>query len=249
MSEELHIDELARAAVAPVQSGMLVGLGTGRTARRCIRALSERVKNEGLDVNCVATSEGSEELAKELGLKAVDFSLIERIDYLFDGADEVDNKLRMLKGSGGAMTRERIIAWASERRVYAIGEEKLVDELGTRATLGVAVLPFGLAATRAALRSLNLNGVCRRDMEGQLFITDNGNLIIDVTGAEHLELEVLAAELNDIPGIADHGLFIDECDELLVGLEDGSVKHIKRDDNGAPCETELGEFAAKPAND
>lgn len=213
--QQAATDALADAAIAPIESGMLVGLGTGRTAARGIRALGKRVREEGLDISCVPTSEASEKLGREVGLKIVDFSLIERIDYLFDGADEVDRELRMLKGGGGAMTRERIVAWASDRNVYMVDSTKMVPRLGTRNTLGVAVLMFGMAAVRSEVRSLGLNGVWRRTIQGELFVTDNGNLILDVT-LDDRNLEELAAALNDIPGVIDHGLFLAEADELLV---------------------------------
>jgi len=229
LSEQQVVDRLAEAAVSPIQSGMLIGLGTGRTARRGVRALAERIRAENLKVDCVASSEATEQLARELELRLVDFALVEEVDYLFDGADEVDSKLRMLKGSGGAMTRERIIAWASKRRVYMIDGHKMVENLGTNATLPVAVMAFGLASTRASLRSVGLNGVCRRMMDGDMFITDNGNLILDVPLADDHCLEELAAHLNDIPGVIDHGLFLGEADEILVD-RGGKIDKLVRQD-------------------
>ncbi|MCA9272244.1 MAG: ribose-5-phosphate isomerase RpiA [Phycisphaerales bacterium] len=229
MSEQQVVDRLAEAAVAPIQSGMLVGLGTGRTARRGVRALAERIREGNLKIDCVASSEATEQLARELELRVVDFALVEEVDYLFDGADEVDAKLRMLKGSGGAMTRERIVAWASKRRVYMVDGHKMVENLGTNATLPVAVMAYGLASTRASLRSVGLNGVCRRTMDGDMFITDNGNLILDVPLTPDHCLEELAAHLNDIPGVIDHGLFLGEADEILVD-KGGKVDRLIRQD-------------------
>ncbi|GAB5497036.1 MAG: ribose-5-phosphate isomerase RpiA [Phycisphaerales bacterium] len=229
MSEQQVIDQLAEAAVAPIESGMLVGLGTGRTARRGVRALAERIRNEDLKVDCIASSEATEQLARELELKIVDFALVEEVDYLFDGADEIDAKLRMLKGSGGAMTRERIIAWASKRRVFMIDSAKYVDHLGENSSLSVAVMAFGLASTRASLRSVGLNGVCRRNMDGDLFVTDNGNLILDVPLTPDHCLEELAAHLNDIPGVIDHGLFLGEADEILID-RGGKIEKLVRQD-------------------
>lgn len=220
-------DALAGTAVADIQSGMIVGLGTGRAAKRGIRALAERVKEEGLQVTCVPTSQGSEKTALELGLPIQEFSLIERIDFLFDGADEVDHNLRMLKGSGGAMTRERMVAWASQRRIYMIDESKLVDKLGANATLPVAVIPFGLASIRAELRNMGLNGVVRRSMDGHLFLTDNANLVIDVTLGDH-DPEQVADWLNGIPGVVDHGIFLTEADEVLVETQGGAVERLVR---------------------
>lgn len=229
LSEQQVIDRLAEAAVAPIQSGMLVGLGTGRTARRGVRALAERIRNENIKVDCVPSSNGTEQLARELELRVADFALVEEVDYLFDGADEIDLRLRMLKGSGGAMVRERIIAWASKRRVYMVDGGKVVESLGTNATLPVAVMAFGLASTRASLRSVGLNGVCRRTMGGDMFITDNGNLILDVPLTPDHCLEELAAHLNDIPGVIDHGLFLGEADEILID-RGGKIEKLLRQD-------------------
>lgn len=229
MSEARVADPLAEAAVAEIRSGMLVGLGTGRTASRGVVALAERVKTENLDLRCVATSHAAETLARFHNLPVVDFALVEKVDYLFDGADEVDGSMNMLKGSGGAMTRERIVAWASERRVYMVDESKLVGRLGERTTLPIAVLAFGLTAVRSELRNLGLNGVCRRTIKGELFLTDNGNLIIDVAMGDQ-DLSELAAALNDIPGVIDHGLFLTEADEILVERDSGTIEHRRREE-------------------
>ena len=220
-------DALAEAAVAEIQSGMIVGLGTGRTAKRGIRALAERFREESLSITCVPTSQGAEQVARELGLPIQEFSLVERIDYLFDGADEVDHQMRMLKGSGGAMARERMVAWASQRRVYMIDSSKLVKKLGTRASLPIAVIPFGLASIRAELRNLGLNGVVRRALDGHLFVTDNANLVIDVTLGEN-DPEQVAEWLNGIPGVVDHGLFMREADEVLVETPGGLERMVRQ---------------------
>lgn len=226
-------DALAERAIAQIQSGMMVGLGTGRTASRAIHALAERVREERLDIHCVPTSHATETLARFLGLHVADFALVERVDYLFDGADEVDPKLRMLKGGGGAMTRERIVAHAAQKRVYIIDQSKLVPRLGTRSSLAVAVFAFGLASVRATLRELGLNGVVRRSLDGQLFITDNANLIIDVTLGD-VDLDELSCVLDSIPGVVDHGLFIHEADEVLVETPQG-IQSLKRPEETCGC--------------
>ncbi|MCW5775585.1 MAG: ribose 5-phosphate isomerase A [Phycisphaeraceae bacterium] len=228
MSEQRVADALAEAVIAEIQPGMIVGLGTGRTASRGVVALAERVKEQGLEVRCVPTSHATETLARYHGLPVMDFAMVESVDLLFDGADEVDPSLRMLKGAGGAMTRERIVAWASKRRIYMVDESKMVDRLGTRTTLAVAVLAFGLSAVRSELRSLGLNGVVRRTIKGELFITDNGNLIVDVALGEH-DVEELDAALNSIPGVVDHGLFLTEADEVFVERTDGSIDRLRRE--------------------
>jgi ribose 5-phosphate isomerase A len=219
-------------AIAEIQSGMIVGLGTGRTASRAVIALAERVRDEKLNIRCVPTSHATETLARAHQLPLVDFAMEEEVDYLFDGADEVDPSLRMIKGAGGAMTRERIVAYAAKKRVYMVQEAKMVHRLGERATLPVAVLAFGLAATRASLRRLGLNGVVRRTLDGHLFLTDNGTLIVDVTlddaSTAHTTFEDLAEQIDRIPGVLDHGLFLTEADEVLVETKAGQIERLLR---------------------
>lgn len=227
-SEPKVADALAEAAVADIQSGMVVGLGTGRTAARAVNALAERVRAERLDIRCVPTSHVTETLARALGLPLADFAMIEQVDYLFDGADEVDPQMRMLKGGGGAMIRERIVAHASARRVYIVDESKLVDRLGQRTALAVGVMAFGLASIRSRLRDMGLHGVVRRTLDGHLFLTDNGSLIIDVT-LEDRDVEELACNLNAVPGVIDHGLFLDEADDILVETPRGIERMQQKD--------------------
>lgn len=229
MSEQHVADPLAEAAIAGIHNGMIVGLGTGRTASRGIVALAERVREEKLDIKCVPTSHVTETLARQLRLNVIDFAMVERVDYLFDGADEVDPQMRMIKGAGGAMVRERIVAAAADRRVYMVGQNKLVERLGTGATLPVAVMAFGLQSIRANLRELGLNGVVRRTLDGQLFLTDNGALIVDVTMGDY-DPEELAAILDSTPGVIDHGLFLSECDELYIETPTGIEHRVRPED-------------------
>lgn len=227
MAEIRTDDALADAAVAEIEPGMVVGLGTGRTAERAVLALSRRVHEHGLLVHCVPTSHVTETLARSQRLNVLDFALVEKIDYLFDGADEVDEHFRMLKGLQGAIARQRLTARVATKRVYVIQEHKLVETLGTKATLPLAIMPFAMAAIRDELRKLGLSGVVRRTMNGELFLTDHAHLILDVTmnGRDPIEL---ADELDHVPGVVEHGLFIDECDELLVETDDGSVRRLVR---------------------
>ncbi|MEZ6165210.1 MAG: ribose 5-phosphate isomerase A [Phycisphaerales bacterium] len=230
MSESrLQSDALAQAAVEMVQSGMKVGLGAGRTAARGIEALAERVRDEHLDIECVAASEQAEDLARSLGLKITDFALLEELDILIDGADAVDRHMQVMKGSRGAMTRERIICWASNRTVFMVTHDKVADtQIGAGTPLPIAVMAFGLVSTRNALRHVGINGVIRQDMDGRLFITDNGNLVLDASLRGDENLAQLATELNDIPGVIDHGLFIDEADIILIEKEDGTIERLER---------------------
>jgi ribose 5-phosphate isomerase A len=218
-------DVLAQAAIAPIEHGMIVGLGTGRTSSRAIRALARRVQAEHVEVTCVCTSMASEGLARGLGLRVVPFADVESVDYLFDGADEVDHQLRTMKGQHGAITRQRLVADVARRCVYLSHEDKLVDQLGSRALLAVIVIPFGIASTRARLRNLGLSGVVRRNMEGEVVVTDGGGVVLDmhITGRN---VEQLALDLDHVPGVVDHGLFLSEADEILLEAPDASVRRL-----------------------
>ena len=216
-------DALAVAAVAGIRGGMMVGLGTGRAATRGIRALAERAAAEGLDIRCVATSTASAELATQLGLRVEPMEGVEAVDYLFDGADEVDPQLRMIKGRGGAMTREKIVAQASRHRVYLVQTSKLVPRLGEKAPLPIEVLQFGLASTRRALAALGLKGVLRLAENGSVYQTDNGNPILDAPIPAGSTPERLAAALDALSGVVGHGLFLDEADVVLSENEQGRV--------------------------
>jgi ribose 5-phosphate isomerase A len=216
-------DPLASAAVQPVAAGMLVGLGTGRAATRAIVALARRFGAESLAVTCVATSRASEAQARRLGLPVRPMDGVERVDYLFDGADEVDAALRMIKGRGGAMTREKIVARAAASRTYLIQAAKVVPRLGASAPLPVEVLRFGLATVLRALRDRGLTAAVRASTT-----TDDGNPVVDVGLTADLDLAGLAAALDAMPGVVGHGLFLDEADLVLVEDARGAVSRRQR---------------------
>lgn len=220
-------DPLALAAANGVQSGMVVGLGTGRTAARAIRALAHRYKEEKLDIDCVSTSMATETLARELGLPTVPFADIEVVDYLFDGANEVDHQLRMLKGHHGAITRQRLVAEVSSRCVYLANEDKLVQRLGSKTALAVTIIPFGIASIRARLRSMGLSGVVRCNLDGEMFISEGGGVVLDIRLPER-NVEELAEELDHVAGVVDHGIFLYEADEVLIECKHGVIKRMQR---------------------
>jgi ribose 5-phosphate isomerase A len=213
-------DAAARAAVGEVQDGMLVGLGTGDTAERAIRALA------GRQIVCVATSRRSAELAEKLGLTTRSADEVSALDLTIDGADEIDPSLRLIKGAGGALTREKIVARASKRLIIVADEGKLVGALGEKHRLPVELLPFGRRWTLERLAALGLDPVVR---EG--FVSDNGGLIADcrVVG----DVAELARNLDAIAGVVEHGLFLDEAAAAYVGRADGSVATIERPLPGA----------------
>jgi ribose 5-phosphate isomerase A len=211
-------DRAARAAVGELRDGMIVGLGTGDTASRAIVALGER----RLDVLAVATSERSAQLAKKVGLALRVPDEVERIDVTLDGADEIDPALRLIKGAGGALTRERLVARASRRLVIVADEGKLVSRLGETRRLPVEILPFGRRWTLARLAALGLDPIVR---EG--FVTDNGGLLAECALGAGADASVLAATLWALPGVIDHGLFLDEAQLAYIGRKDGVERRAR----------------------
>ncbi|MBW0002477.1 MAG: ribose-5-phosphate isomerase RpiA [Hyphomicrobiales bacterium] len=202
----------AARALELVSSGMKVGLGTGSTAAYFVDLLAERARS-GLDIICVPTSEATRERATRAGLHVATLDEVPRLDLTVDGADEVDHELRLIKGGGGALLREKIVAYASARMVVIADRSKLVKTLGAF-PLPIEVVPFGLAATRIAIEAeaarLGLVGriELRKDNSGQVFHTDSGNFILDAAFGAILDPVALSSRLGDIPGIVEHGLFI-----------------------------------------
>ncbi|MBV9741370.1 MAG: ribose-5-phosphate isomerase RpiA [Hyphomicrobiales bacterium] len=202
----------AARALELVSSGMKVGLGTGSTAAYFVDLVAERARS-GLDIICVPTSEATRERATRAGLHVATLDEVPRLDLTVDGADEVDHELRLIKGGGGALLREKIVAYASARMVVIADRSKLVKTLGAF-PLPIEVVPFGLAATRMAIEAeaarLGLVGriELRKDNSGQVFHTDSGNFILDAAFGAILDPVALSSRLGDIPGIVEHGLFI-----------------------------------------
>jgi ribose 5-phosphate isomerase A len=221
-------DLLAAAAVKDIVSGMAVGLGTGRAATRAIRALAQRAATERLALRCVATSQASHDLAATLGLTVGSLEEIGPLDFLFDGADEVDPELQMIKGRGGAMTREKVVAHASARRMYLIQSSKLSSRLGEKAPLPIEVLASDLAAVRQTLRTIGLEGPIRLKADGTPYKTDNGNPVIDAPLPSDLDVVQLGARLDKLSGVVGHGLFLTEASDVLIEDADGKVSRRTR---------------------
>jgi ribose 5-phosphate isomerase A len=221
-------DLLATAAVKDIVRGMTIGLGTGRAATRGIHALAERAAKERLALRCVATSKASRDLARSLGLSVGSLEEIGHLDYLFDGADEVDSELRMIKGRGGAMTHEKIVAHASARRVYLIQADKLSSRLGERAPLPVEVRASDLAEVQQDLRKIGLEGPVRLNGDGTPYKTDNGNPVIDAPLPAELDVVKLGASLDALAGVVGHGLFLTEANDVLIEDADGRVSRRSR---------------------
>lgn len=217
----------AEAACAHVPDGATVGLGTGSTADFAVRHLGERVR-QGLRVRGVPTSLRTQKLAREVGIPLVDLDDVEEIDVTIDGADEVDPRLDLIKGLGGALLREKIVASLTKRQVIVADASKLVGKLGTRSPLPVEVLPFGAKVVERRLVRLGMRPELRvRD--GQPVVTDNGNLVLDVRFADGIgRPKELERELNNIPGVVENGLFLDMTWRVVVGEPDGTIREIAR---------------------
>jgi ribose 5-phosphate isomerase A len=213
----------AEAAVGEVVDGMLVGLGTGSTAAHAIRALGARVR-DGLRVEAVATSQASERLAVELGIRVHPFDTVAAVDLTIDGADEIDGRLRTIKGAGGAMLREKIVAAASTRMVVVADGSKRVDAIGA-AKVPVEVLPFALRFVTARLEAVGAAPVLRL-RDGEPWVTDNGNRVVDCALWDVPERA--AAALDAIPGVMGHGLFLEEVDAAYIATG-GIVARLERD--------------------
>jgi len=213
---------LGRFAVRYVKPGQTIGLGTGHAASAFIRALGEsRIKVRG-----VPTSNASAELGRECGIEIVTLAEVERLDADFDGADEVDPRVNLLKGFGGALVREKIVAAASKKFIVLVGPEKLYPRLGARKRLPVEVVPFGRAFVTRAVARLGLKASPRRNGDGSEFITDNGNPILDCAVREIRHPARLERDLLAIPGVVGTGLFVGMASMVLVASEDGKQPRI-----------------------
>lgn len=221
-------DQLAKAAAAEIGDGQVVGLGTGRAASRAIRAIAERVRAEGLSIRGVPTSEESAGLAASLGLEVIPLEEATAVDVVLDGVDELDPQMGMIKGQGGAMTREKIVAHAAERRVYLMQRTKLVERLGERCPVPVEVVASAALLVRTILAKQGIEGDWRLDDAGGLVMTDNGNPILDVPLGPDESAHLLAENLDATPGVVGHGLFLTEADKVLIEDERGALEVSER---------------------
>ncbi|HEY1097742.1 MAG TPA: ribose-5-phosphate isomerase RpiA [Myxococcota bacterium] len=223
MSELSRVDlqkkRAAEHAVSLIETNMKVGLGTGSTARFAVAALGQRIRDEGLKIKAVPTSEATKQQAIEEGITVVSFDQVERLDLCFDGADEVDPQLNLTKGGGGALLREKVVAFSSSRFVCVVDEAKCVPALHAF-PVPLEVVPFAVKVVEREVRALGGEPTLRvRD--GQPFVTDNGLLILDCRFPPIKEPALLAKAFASIPGIAEHGLFVDIVHDLVVGTDDG----------------------------
>jgi ribose 5-phosphate isomerase A len=224
----------AKSAVAYIQDGMRVGMGTGSTAAWMVRILGERIREEGLKITGVPTSSRTADLARQMGIKVVGLDEAKWLDLTIDGADEFDQELNLIKGGGGALLQEKIVATASDQMIVITDAAKEVAQLGAF-PLPVEVVPFGWQTTRALIEemlvsmdvlgrntTLRLNG-------SQPYVTDEGNYIVDLHLNRIGNARQLGMVLNQIPGVVENGLFVDICDIVIIGHGDGKIE--KRDIN------------------
>jgi len=227
MDREALKRQAGEAAAALVTPGMRLGLGTGSTVRYTIEALGRAVA-AGLDVVGVPTSRASEELARKVGVPLTTLDETPRLDLTIDGADELDGRLDLIKGGGGALTREKVVAKASRRMAVVADAAKRVPRLGTTFALPVEVLAFGMRPVREVLERLGATVVQRKASDGRAFVTDNGNPILDARWADGIrDARALEAQLSGYPGVVCTGLFLGMCDTAFVAGASG-VETIRR---------------------
>ncbi len=225
MSEKKKMAALK--AVEWVRDGMVIGLGTGSTAYYAIEVIGKLVK-EGHDLVGVPTSKNTEKLALEFGIPLTSLESVNDIDLTIDGADEVDLRLRLIKGMGGALLREKIVASVSRQEIVAVDDSKLVDVLGTKSPLPVEVVPFGHKRAKEAIERLR----CKAQLRGENnpFVTDSGNYIYDCRFVGIENPEDLEKRLNLIPGVVENGLFIGLATRVVIGTEKGVVVRERSQD-------------------
>ncbi|GAA5415735.1 ribose-5-phosphate isomerase A [Paraliobacillus ryukyuensis] len=199
-----------------VESGMTIGLGFGSTAYWLIQALGERVKNGEIFYG-VPTSNQTAEWAKEVGIHLTDFAHVTTLDVAIDGADEVDENFQLIKGGGGALLREKIVASAAKEFIVIVDYTKIVQKLGAF-PLPIEIIPFGYERTQKQIADLGLHPALRKEEE--VYLTDNGNYILDCDGGVIENPSELSHTLHNIPGVVESGLFIDMAAKVIVGKED-----------------------------
>jgi len=228
-AEDPAVQAVAERALALIADGAKVGLGSGRASSAFIAKLGARVRR-GLRVVGVPTSDASAAQARALGIPLVEIDEGLVLDVTVDGADEVAPNLDLVKGWGGALVRERIVAAASQRQVILVGPEKLVRTLGERGRIPVEVIPLARGLVTRRLKELGLTPTVRPAADGKPFVTDNGNLTLDCSVATPIAdgaaARALEARVLEIAGVVDTGLFLGTAERVLVGYPDGRVEEI-----------------------
>jgi ribose 5-phosphate isomerase A len=218
----------AAAALALVEEGMKLGLGTGTTARHLVQLLAERIHATGLRVQCCATSRETSDLARSLGIEIGELDDQGELDLAIDGADEIDPRLNLVKGGGAAHFREKIVEKAARRFVVIADHTKLVSTLGTTRKVPLEILPFAWQTTRRHLEKLGGRIQPRRGNDGEVLHSDNGNFLVDGDFGPISDPAALASRLDGITGLLEHGLFVDMVEAAYVARKDGSVSRLVR---------------------
>jgi len=213
----------AQRALELVESGMTLGLGSGSTATIWIKLLGEKVRSQGLKVRAIASSEDSEALGKSYGIPFVTFEEVKSLDLTVDGADEIAPRLALIKGGGGKLLREKIVAGASKRFVIVADDSKVVEKLG-RFPLPVEVIPMSAPLVTESLKKIGFTPKIRVNQRGAHYITDEGNLILDCTGLLMDDPNEIARKLDSIVGIVEHGLFLNMATGAIIAGEQGIVE-------------------------
>lgn len=229
-TEKTEVERLKRtaalSAVDFIQNGMVVGLGTGSTAEYAVHEIARRLKEGSLkDMRFVPTSSKTESVAYELGITLTPLNEISVLDINIDGADEVDPELRLIKGGGGALLREKIVAQNSMRNIVVVDENKLSEKLGTKFFLPVEIFPFSLKSAVTFIESLNARVIPRKNSDESYYTTDQNNYILDCDFGPISDPVGLAGKLDSRAGIVEHGLFLSTTTDLIVGTASGP-KHI-----------------------
>jgi ribose 5-phosphate isomerase A len=218
----------ADAAVEQVQSGMVLGLGSGTTVSHALQCLAEMLRAGKLDGICgVPSSIQTEKRAKELGIPLTSLDRHPVLDLTIDGADEVDPDLNLIKGGGGALLREKVLAQASRRTVIIVDQGKLSPRLGSHWPLPVEVIHFAVKSIKNYLTSIGASVESRQTSQGKLFRTDQNNVILDANFGPIENAQELSVKLAERAGIVAHGLFLDLADEVIVA-EEHAVRHLRR---------------------
>ena len=212
-------------AAEMVEDGMTIGLGTGSTVHFTLERLADRVAKEGLAIRGVPTSVETERKALALGIPLATLEEVESIDLTIDGADEIDPNFDLTKGGGGALLREKVVAYISRREAIVVGRNKVVERLGTTFLLPVEVVPFARAMVAREITRLGAEPVLRLAKPGQPYLTDNGNQILDCRFPDGIpDPAATEAQLAHIPGIVESGLFVGLAQVVVIGDDDGTVE-------------------------
>jgi ribose 5-phosphate isomerase A len=232
MSQDAAKRAAGEAAAALVESGMRLGLGTGSTTAHALEAIGRRIREEGLEVAGVPTSSAAALLAREHAIPQITLDEVDQLELAIDGADEVfqasDGQLHLIKGRGAAHARERVVAAQARRFVVLADASKLVDRLGTKMPVPVEVLPMAVAPVQRALGALGgLPALRMAERKDGPVVTDQGLWVIDARFDSIDDPHELASAIRAIPGVLDHGLFLGMATDVLVGEEDGRVRHLR----------------------